>query len=291
MLLNEMEIFYYVVELKSFSKAAEKLGVTKSHVSKKITALEHALDAQLITRSTRKLTVTEAGEIFYKRCAQVVAEAEHGFSQVRHLKDKPKGRLRISMPPALGMHKLTSLFQRYMTLYPEVMLEVELENRVIDLVSEGVDLAIRSSELPSSNLIATKLFTVNNYLCASPEYLKIHGSIEHPEQLSQHIIATYKHKCIVKSFTIFQNKKEILVPIKSSLACNQLDFAKAMVLNHSCIAVFPDFMVEKEIASGCLIHCLEDYSFSSSNAYAIFPNREFLPSKARVLINMLKELG
>jgi DNA-binding transcriptional LysR family regulator len=291
MLLNEMEIFYYVVELKSFSKTAEKLGVAKSHISKKVTALKESLSAQLLTRSTRKLNLTEAGELFYKRCAQVVCEAENGFAQIRHLKDKPRGRLRLSIPPALGNHMLTPLFQRYMQRYPEVTLEIELENRVIDLVAEGIDLAIRSATMASSSLVATKLFTVKNILCATPSYINTHGVIKKPEQLAAHLFATYRHKRTIQSLTLYKDKKEIIAPIKSTLACNQIDFLKAMVLSGNCVAVFPEFMVEKELTDGRLLHCLPNYSFSSSDAYAIFPNKEFLPPKVRVLIEMLKELA
>lgn len=290
MLLNEMEIFYYVVELKSFSKAAEKLEVTKSHISKKITLLEQALDTQLLIRSTLKITMTEAGEIFFKRCAQVVSEAEHGFSQVKHLKDKPKGRLRISAPPALGDYLLPNLLEQYMSLYPEVILEIYLDNRILDLVAEGIDLAIRAGKLDNSNLVATKLFTVNNNLYATPQYIKKYGIIRQPEQLIKHPIAVYKHKAIPKTLTLLQNKKEIITPIKPIFSCNQLALIKQVVLNHHCAAALPEFMVEEEIKNKRLINILENHSICSSDVYAVYPNREFLPSKVRIIINMLKQL-
>lgn len=289
MLLNEMEIFYYVVELKSFSKAAEKLGISKSHASKKVTQLEQSLKAKLLVRTTRRLRLTEAGKAFYQRCAQVVTEAERGYAQIGDLQQTPNGILRVSAPPALGIYLLAPLFQNYMQQYPEVVIELELENRVIDMIAQSIDVAIRLAELPSSNLVATKLCTIENVLCATPEYLKQHGALTTLDDLQKHKLATYHHTHKAKSLKLFKEKKEIILPVDPSLSCNHLEFIKNMALKNSCVAALPDFMVKQELLGGKLIHCLSDYHFSSNDLYAIFPDREFLPSKVRVFIDMLKK--
>ena len=160
MLLNEMEIFYYVVEQHSFSKAAERLHVSKSFISKKITRLERELKTRLIARSTRKLTLTQAGDSFYRYCAHVVQAAEKGYAMMHELQGKPAGLLKVSIPPALALNLLSPVFSEFLTQYPEVILDIQLDSRLVDLVKEGYDLALRSAILESSNLIAKKIFTV-----------------------------------------------------------------------------------------------------------------------------------
>jgi DNA-binding transcriptional LysR family regulator len=186
MLLYEMEIFYTVIELGSFAKAADKLRVSKSHISKKITKLETHLKTKLLSRTTRKLALTEAGENFYQQCAKVIEEATKGYSLIHELQGKPSGTLKISAPPAFGIYLLPEVINRYLLKYPDVKLEIDLSNKHIDLVKQGYDLALRSGKLESSRLISKRIMSMENILCASPHYLKKHGTPKHPEDLEKH---------------------------------------------------------------------------------------------------------
>lgn len=170
MLLDEMEMFYHIIELGSFTKAAQKLEVSKSLLSKKMTKLEQALKIRLITRNTRKITLTEAGRNFYLHCANIVQEAEKGFSMMSELQEKPMGKLKISLPPALAIHLLAPMLANFIERYPEVHLDIRLDNHQVDLIQDGFDFALRFAKLEDSSLIAQKIFNIKHFICATPQY-------------------------------------------------------------------------------------------------------------------------
>ncbi|HEV2613137.1 MAG TPA: LysR family transcriptional regulator [Gammaproteobacteria bacterium] len=288
MLLDEMEIFYTVIELGSFAKAADKLGVSKSHISKKIDLLEKHLHAKLITRTTRKLSLTEAGDNFYQQCAKVIEEATKGYAIIHELRGKPAGTLRISAPPAYGIYVLPRIIHNYLSHYPDVKIEVNLSNDYIDLVKQGYDLALRSGKLESSSLIAQKILSVENIICASPSYLKKYGTPEHPNDLETHNFAVYEAAKKSRELVFTKNTHAVTVVINGKIIANQIELSKKLVLESACIASLPKFMVEAEIAAGTIIHCLKDYHLPKSDLYAVYPEREFLPPKVREFIGMLK---
>lgn len=289
MLLNEMEIFYYVVELKSFSKAAERLSVSKSFISKKITKLEHDLKTILISRSTRKLSLTEAGESFYHYCANVVKEGQEAYSMMSGLHGKPVGTLKISMPPALGLNLIAPILPKFISQYPEVILDIELENRIVDILEEGYDLALRSAVLESSNLIAQRFFSIENIICASKKYFELNGIPKNPDDLESHQFATYSYSKKADNITLMKNNKEEVINIKSVFQSNQLDLIKQMVLNNVCLAILPKFMVENELKSRKLIACLSNHKLPESPIYAVYPERKFMLPKLKCFLDMLKQ--
>src|SRR3990167_8304048 len=162
MLINEMALFYEVVQLKSFSQAAEKLKVSKSYVSKRINKLENNLQVKLLNRSTRKLSLTEEGEIFFQHCQNLAENAKQGYEAIHNRQNKPTGVLKISVPPAFALHVLTPPLIQFSEQYPEIELRVNLENQLVDIIKEGYDLVVRSAILPDSNLIAQPLVTLQN---------------------------------------------------------------------------------------------------------------------------------
>lgn len=289
MLLNEMEIFYQVVELGSFSKAADKLGVSKSFISKKINALETTLRCKLLNRSTRKLSLTDAGENFYRQCTKVIEEANKGFALVNELHGKPAGRLKISAPPAFAQYLLPKIIAEYQSLYPDVTFELDLSSQFVDLVKAGFDLALRSGKMESSNLITQKIASLENCLCASKKYLKEKGEPITPNDLEQHNFALYSLAKNAREIHLQKGQKKITVIVHGSIVVNQIEVSKQLLLKNLCLAVLPKFMIETELKSGEIKIALPNYSLPESSIYAIYPDREFLPTKVTEFIALLKK--
>lgn len=288
MLLDEMEIFYYVVELKSFSKAAARLNVSKSYISKKMTKLEQALKVHLISRSTRKLTLSEAGESFYRYCANIVREGHDAYSMISELQGKPSGLLKISMPPALGLNLISPMLPRFLAQYPEVTLDIELENKLVDILEEGYDLALRSAVLESSNLIAQRIFSINNIVCATEKYLQTHPALNIANDLEKHNCAIYSYSKTASHLKLIKNNNEEIISIQGNFMSNHLDLIKQIVLSDLCIGILPNFMVENELKLGIIKHCIPTYYLPGSQLYAIYPERKFMLPKLRFFLDMLK---
>jgi DNA-binding transcriptional LysR family regulator len=289
MLVNEMLVFYHVVQYKSFSQAAEKLGVSKSFVSKQISHLETDLKSRLLTRSTRQISLTEAGEVFFQHCKTLFELAQHGYDAMANLRHQPTGTLKISVPPALALHFLHQPLMQYTQLYPDIKLNVVLESHIVDVIQQGFDIALRTTVLEDSSLIAQQLTTLSSILCASPAYLKKYGIIKHPAQLPQYTFAVYSNQTSVKQLQFTHKKEKINVTIDGHIQSNSLDFIAQMVMSDSCMAVLPEFMVKSAIARKKLVHCLPDYHLPGSQLYAFYPEREFKPLKVKLFIDLLKK--
>jgi DNA-binding transcriptional LysR family regulator len=288
-LLNEMEIFYYVAELKSFSKAASRLKVSKSFISKKIYKLEHDLKVNLISRSTRKLIITEAGESFYRYCANIVHQGHEAYSMIHELQGKPSGKLKISMPPALGLNLIAPMLSRFLLEYPEVSLDIELDNKLVDLLEEGYDLVLRSAILESSNLIAQKIYSIKSVFCATEKYLQAHSKLITPSDLEKHNCATYSYTTRSAQITLTKNNRDEIIYIKGNFTSNHLDLIKQMVLDNLCVAILPEFMVKDEVKTGKIKLCLMDYQLPENPLYAVYPERNFMLPKLKLFLEMLKE--
>ncbi len=288
MLLNEMEIFYYVVKLQSFRKAAEKLGVSNSHVSKRISKLEQALKTRLLTRSTRKLSVTEAGKAFYQQCEKIVAEADKSYAILNELQGSPTGTLKVSVPPAFGLHVLPKMLADFLHQYPDIILDLHLDIYQADIIRDNYDLALRSiSVLEDSSLIARQLCEIKSVLCASNEYIRKHGEPLTPLELEQHTFVLYSDRKHFDRITLTKNKTTETY-VTASLLVNQIEMIKTMLLEDYCIVSLPLFMIKKEVNSGRVKVCLSDYQLPSAPLYAVYPERDYMPPKLDVFLSMLK---
>jgi DNA-binding transcriptional LysR family regulator len=285
-----MEIFYYIVEFKSFSKAAEKLNVSKSFISKRLSFLENELKTKLLIRSTRNITLTEAGHIFFKQCEKITLEARKSYQLIDMFHQNPVGTLKISVPIALGLHLLPSVLTNFIERYPDIKLNIDCENKLVDVIKDGYDLVLRSAKLESSNLIAQKLFSLKNIICASPAYLKKHKNITLPSDLSNHRFAIYHPEKRNNELKLIKNNHTYKISINSSFVTNQLDLMKQMVLSGTCLGVLPEFMVKNEIKEKSIVSCLGSYELTPSPIYLIYPNKELLLPKVKVFIKMLKNL-
>lgn len=289
MSLDEMEIFYFVAIYKSFSKAAKKLHVSKSYISKKITKLEQSINVNLIARNTRTLSLTKIGEEFYKYCAKIVNEKNEAQALISERKGKPSGILKISVPTASGLYLVAPFLPIFIKKYPEIILDVELENRLVDVIEEGYDLVLRAGEsLKSSNLYAQRIYTIKSIMCATKAYFKKYGKPQVPGDLTNHNCAYVSY---ANNDTIYFNKdaKCESKNLQGNFTSNQLTLIKNIVMNDICIAVFPEFMIKNEIESGALIPCLSNYQLNQSTLYAVYPIKKFMPPKVKYFIDELKK--
>lgn len=285
MLLKEMETFYWVVECQSFSQAAEKLGISKSSVSKQMNKLERQLNSKLLLRTTRQLSLTETGEHFYQHCQTIMLEAQTATAALSSQQDLPHGLLRISLPPALGVHYLAPFFSAFLERYPDIKLDVHLDNKLNHLLREGYDLVIRSQQkLEDSSLIAQPLMTLNSMICATPTYYERFGKPQKPCNLKEHNFAYYNAAATSKTLRF----KHQTIKVNGSLSANHLDIIKHATLASYCIAVLPDYMIRQELQHQTLQACLQDYPLLSYELQLIYVERKLMPLKLKVFIDELK---
>jgi DNA-binding transcriptional LysR family regulator len=288
MLMNEMVIFYTVVQQNSFSGAASTLGVSKSFISKHITELEKKLKTRLLNRTTRQLSLTEAGEIFYQHCKSLAAVADDGFDAIMNLNNQPSGKLKISVPPALAVHLFSEPMITYMQLYPDVTLNVNLESKFVDIIKDGFDLVIRVAIMPDSSLISQKIASLGSVVCASPQYMEKNGPIHTPEELSSHVFTTYSGHRFSKTLTFTRKNKQHTVEVPSIFDCNSLDLMVKILGTHACMAVLPTLMAKQLEKENKVIICLPEYQLPEVDLYAVYPARAFMPLKVKAFIDILK---
>ncbi|MCG8426519.1 MAG: LysR family transcriptional regulator [Chromatiales bacterium] len=288
--LVQMATFATVVERGSFTAAAEALGLSKPVVSKQISQLETHLGVRLLNRTTRRLHLTEAGEVFYTHCQRIVAEAQEAETAVAPLQSEPSGLLRITTPQCLALSHLNRLLPRFQQQFPKLTLEVSVSGHFVDLVEEGIDVALRIGELEDSSLIARHLTTCSFMVCASPEYWKRHGKPKHPSELATHNCLTYTQSQKPNHW-FFQEKtgEELKVTVngdfRSDDAALLIDTARA----GQGVLFGPSFMYEEGITEGWLEPVLNSYFKRPTGLYSIYPHSKHLSSKVRVFVDFLAD--
>tara|TARA_R110000868_G_scaffold8205_3_gene42505 strand:+ start:101630 stop:102505 length:876 start_codon:yes stop_codon:yes gene_type:complete len=285
--MNEMEIFAAVVEAGSFSKAGERLNVSKSFISKKISKLEDELKVKLIQRSTRSLNLTEAGTLFYQHAKTILEGANAAYEAMADMQGKVKGRLRVTMAPGLA-RQLTAVITSLLAEHPELTISLETEQRQVDIVNEGFDLAFRSANLNDSNLIARQITSLTTSLVATPGYLAKHGTPKTPDDLTQHNCCTYTNNKRLQQLIFIKHDKPTLVEVNGNLVTNDSQVILQSVLSGTHMMMLPDYMIEDYLVSGELVRCLPDYHMAEHPLYAMYPDREYLPMKTKVFIETVK---
>ena len=284
--LNDLKIFYTVITQGSFTAAAAYLNTSKSVISKHMNTLENELNCRLLIRSTRSLQLTEAGDKLYNHCARIMAEVDAGVDAIQQQQQYPQGTLKISAPPALGNYLLASVLPSFQQHYPDIIIDLQLESRIVNIIEEKYDLALRQAILPDSNLIVKTLFDNKDILCATPYYLQRHSPPSSPHELAQYPTLTYQ--ALHDSYWSFQRKGHITkVPIKPVFNSNQLSILKQMALAHCGIALLPQFMIQRELEQGELIQCLPNYVANIKPVYLLYPSKQHMPAKTRVMIDFL----
>ncbi|MEH6625026.1 MAG: LysR family transcriptional regulator [Motiliproteus sp.] len=287
--LKRIGVFTRVVEANSFSEAARQLGVAKSAVSKQVSLLEKEVGVRLLNRSTRKLSLTEAGQIYYQHCAEIVGRAEIALNELRQYQHQPTGTLRVASPISFGIAHLVPVVKELRSLYPLLKIDLLLEDRVINMVEEGVDLSIRVGWLEESSLVARKLGESRMVVVASPDYLARHGVPRKPEELSQHQWLSLSLLSAPLRWVFKNDKGEQRVQMQSSLKTNSVDALMEMAKQGLGVTVLAKFVVCEAMQQGELVPLLEDYQLGPVGVYAVYPHRGHVPPKIRVFLDFLEK--
>ncbi|MBL0351528.1 MAG: LysR family transcriptional regulator [Candidatus Dechloromonas phosphoritropha] len=286
-LLNDMALFVEVAKAMSFRGAADAIGVPNSTLSRRVSALEKAIGLRLLHRTTRKIELTEAGQLYFERCKRIVDEASLAHEQLGEMLAQPSGVLRVSMPEGFANIFLAPLIAEFARDYPGISFEFDLSPRPVDLVSEPVDVAIRMGEPPSSNLIARQLARLPRYLYASPDYLAVAGEPLEPADLA-------RHECIrlrtaqSDTWALLQGNEKVEVTVGGRFLLNSVGMIQRLATLHMGIAVLAKDIVTDDVASGRLRRVLADWQATPIPVYAITETR-LLPAKTQRFIDFLRE--
>ena len=287
--LERMVVFAKVVEAKSFSEAARRLGQSKSMVSKAVTQLEKSVGARLLNRTTRAMSVTEAGAVFYEHCARIVEELEQAKLAVGQFHSETRGLLRISASVAFGTLHIAPALPEFLARYPEVRIDMAITDRIVDLADENFDVAVRISKEPAPNLVARKLAVVKRRICATPEYFERHGVPQKPEDLTRHNCLTYTHFNPQDAWRLRGPGGDISVPISGNLRLNDDEALSAAVLGGLGVALLPTFIVGRDLQARRLQAVLSDYVPSERHIHVVYLPTRHVPAKVRAFIDFLRE--
>lgn len=287
--LSRIKIFIEVAKQESFVGAARVLGITTSAVSKQIQKLEHSLKAKLFHRTTRKVTLTEEGALFYERTRHALDDIEEAKEQLNDLKAKPHGTIKISVPTSFGTSHLKKPLAEFASLYPEVTMNVSFDDRTVNIAEEGYDLAIRIGSLKDSSMIARKLIDVSFFVCASPTYLEKHGIPERPENLHAHnVIAYTRNKGAHEWHYETPEGKHESIKLSSSFKADSADMMIEACLNDIGIIIMPTLFIKNHVQKGALVPVLQEYQTAPKRSvYAVFPPNRYLSTRIRLLIEHL----
>ncbi len=285
--LKSMEVFVKVVETGSFIAASEATGTSRPMASKHVQSLEDELGVRLLNRTTRRISLTEAGRSFHLRCVRVFEEIDAAVSEAGNMQVEPKGLLRINAPLTFGRTHLTRALALFQESYPGIEVDLTLNDRVVDIVDEGFDLAIRIGVLSDSSLVAKKLAPCRLVLCASPDYLKRCGTPEHPENLSEHNCLLYTYFTRDGCWKFGENGQTIEVAVGGDFRTNFGEAVAEAAAAGRGVVLEPSFTVAPFLADGRLMTLLPDYATPELNIYAVYPPSRLLPQKVRVLIDHL----
>ncbi|MCJ1887728.1 LysR family transcriptional regulator [Pseudomonas sp. LA21] len=280
-----LDEFVAVAETGQFTAAAERLGVSSSHVSRQVARLEERLQTRLLYRNTRKVTLSEAGQTFLQHCRRLQDAREEALRAVSDLSAEPKGLLRMTCAVAYGERFVVPLVNEFMAHFPQLRVEIELSNRQLDLLHEGFDLAIRLGRLSDSRLVATRLAPRVMYLCATPEYLARHGSPQSLAELAQ-------HNCLVGSsdqWSFLEDGRETQHRVQGNWRCNSGQAVLDAVLRGFGLCQLPDYYVLEHLRSGRLVSLLEAHQPPNTGVWALYPQQRHLSPKVRQLVDHLKE--
>ncbi|MDV2857158.1 LysR family transcriptional regulator [Oceanimonas sp. CAM02] len=277
--------FVSVVESESFTAAAQRLNVSVAHVSRRVNQLEKRLGAKLLYRTTRKLTLTDTGRVYYRQVCQIKHALQAAEQEVMTLEGNPAGRLRITAPVYYGEQFVAPLVNNFLLRYPGLQLDMVLTNSTVDLVQEGFDLAIRLGSLGSSSLMCRKLARRTQFLCASPDYLARYGTPRHINDLST-------HRCLagtVDHWRFIENQQPRRFRLPSGWHCNSGLALKDAAIKGLGIVQLPDYYVTEALNKGLLVSLLEEYRVPDDGVWVVYPNNKHLSPRVRLLVDYLVE--
>lgn len=287
-----MQTFSAVVDAGSFIKAADALGLSKAAVSRYVGELEARLGVRLLHRTTRRISLTDEGNVFYARCKELLGDLDEAEAEITSRIGEASGLVRVNAPVTFGIMHLAPLWSEFLASHPKVRLDVTLSNRVVDLVGEGYDLAIRIAALPSSTLISKRLASTRLVLCASPQYLEKHGVPRRPEELVDHMLIAYSYFSSRDGWNFVGPDGPVSVKAEPCLLTNSDNTCLTAALAGQGVVLQPTFVVSGDLADGRLVELMPEYRSIERGIYAVYPTRKHVSRKVRVLIDFLtKRLG
>ncbi|MBL0423363.1 LysR family transcriptional regulator [Ramlibacter sp. AW1] len=284
---QEMRAFAAVVDAGSFVAAADAVGMSKAAVSRHVSELEQRLGSRLLHRTTRKLSLTAEGEVFLARCRDILASIDESEAEISTRSHTASGLLKVSVPVSFGIQHLAPLWSEFMQAHPRVSLDVQLADRIMDLVDEGFDLAVRIARLPDSSLVSRQLASTRLVLCASPRYLRARGTPGHPSELADHDVIGYSLFAMGDQWQFSGPGGPVTIKVRPRLWSNNGDTCVAACVRGAGIQLQPTFLVAPALASGQLVEVLPSYRPMELGIYAVYPTRKFVMPKVRALVEFL----
>ena len=288
--LTAMKVYCSVVENDSLAGAARTLNVSPSVVSKQLSALEDKLGVRLLNRTPRRVSVTEVGIAYYDRCKRIIADVDEAEIAISRTHSKPRGLLRITAPSTFAHRHVTPHLPKFIDRYPEVEVRVQVNDRIVDLVDDGIDLAIRIAQLKDSSLIARRLAPNHRSIVATPEYLKTWGIPKNPEDLLQHALITWPLGNPINDWHFLVEGKEQMIRTKGTISMNNGDSILSTVLSGGGLAMLNAFMTGEYVLDGRLLPVLEDYVREDVPIFVVYPSSRHLSPKVRAFVDFLVEI-
>lgn len=286
--LEQLQIFVHVVRDGGFTQAAQSLGVSKSFASRQVGALEDRLGARLLNRTTRKLTLTDVGAVFYETCRRVLDELAEAEASVTDLQTAPRGTLRVAAPMSFGVRYVAPEIATFLARHDELAIHLDLADRRVDLLDEGFDLAIRIGKLADSSLVARKLGVTDVLLVASTAYLDARGRPKVPDDLREHECLHYAYSASTQVWTLTSEGDSVTVPVRGRVAANNGDAIAAAVRGGLGIAQLPDFLAAPLVREGGVEIVLPKW-VDTLGIWAIYPHNRHLSAKLRLFVDFLAE--
>ncbi|WP_250492237.1 LysR family transcriptional regulator [Caballeronia sp. GAWG1-1] len=286
--LTSLRVFREVVEAGSFVKAAERLDISTAMTSKHVANLERHLNVRLLNRTTRHLSLTEAGNVYYEQCSEALDILRAAEAAVGTQTAQPHGVLKVTAPGWFANRKFADLLVAYQARYPDVLVDLRLENRFVDLVEEGYDMALRATSEPSPSLIVRPLCRMPFVLAASPAYIERHGPVRHPDDMARHrvVLPTYTN---IETVTLTGADGAFTVRNQPVLKTNDTSMALQLARAGMGLAYLPAWIVDPELGAGNLLRVLPGYEAFAPSVYAVYTSRKYMTPKVRTFIDFLSD--
>ena len=283
-----LKSFVAVGEAQSFTEAARRLRITKSAVSRQVSDLESELGARLLHRTTRSLSLTEAGHAYFQRAARILADLEDANRAVEEMRAAPRGKLRVSAPMSFGYLHLMPAISDFLWRYPDVVVDLAMNDEFVDLVDEGFDIAVRITTLPSSSLISRTLATARRVICASPEYLSAHDAPKTPDDLKSHVCLFYSNIGSARDWRfVSPDGAPWHVSVHGRLSANNGDALRIAALSGHGLVNLPTFLVGPDVLSGKLITVLDTFVAQDLSINAVYPHSRHLSPTVLAFVDFL----
>jgi DNA-binding transcriptional LysR family regulator len=288
--LSGIVAFVRTAETLSFVAAGRAIGVSASAVGKNVAKLEQSVGVRLFHRSTRRVSLTAEGALFYERCHRILDDLQDAEAMLSHAAQTPRGKLRVSLP-TIGYRFLLPVLPEFSKRYPEIEIDLDFNDRLVDVIDEGFDVVIRSGELPDSRLMSRRLGPFRFALCAAPAYLEQHGVPQSPEDLESHNCIRFRFPTTGKlqEWSLSKGAANLELRLHTALICNNLEALQAAAIGGFGIGYMPDFLAREAINSGTLRTLLDDYLIKPGQFWALWPSSRHLSPKLRAFVDFVSE--